>query len=476
MWLNICAKSSVCWIFGPEIATPVEGVPTATSRPQKSSGVFISAACTADRSWPQSRLSSGSLLYDSIRTEKPRFGYRRLQVLLGRAGEHVNHKRVHRVYREAGLMIRRKKRKHCVREGKPLLARTSANQEWALDFVHDAVECGRAIRVLSVVDAYTRECLALEVDTSFASRRVTRVLDAIVAKRGLPQAIRCDNGPELTSRHFLAWCVERQIELLHIQPGRPTQNARVESFHGRLRDIWPLYCLNCLTNESGSTTERPESKYWVRARSASISSARLATAATFSWAVPALSRAPLDLVSASLESATALDALSAASCALLSKVLITSCDRSSFLWPYQYPPISQKMAIAKNQMPIESKRCFLCSFVELCANASITTSSKKETSPAASSSLCARLTESREFQPGSIARCAIVTIAFLAAGGPSLELFGGGGISSSAYQIPLSLPVIFCPTAAAVARQGNKLSRTLFRNSRFSSRVVSCEP
>ncbi len=168
--------------------------------------------------------------------EKPRFGYRRRQVLLGRGGEHVYDKRVHRVYREAGLMIRRKKRKHCVREGKPLLAWTSANQEWALDFVHDAVECGRAIWVLSVVDAYTRECLALEVDTSFASRRVTRVLDAIVAKRGLPQAIRCDNGPELTSRHFLAWCVERQIQLLHIQPGRPTQNARVESFHGRLRD------------------------------------------------------------------------------------------------------------------------------------------------------------------------------------------------------------------------------------------------
>ena len=133
-------------------------------------------------------------------------------------------------------MIRRKKRKHCVRVGKPLVARTSANQEWALDFLHDAVECGRAIRVLSVVDAYTRECLALEVDTSFASRRVTRVLDAIVAERGQPLAIRCDNGPELTSRHFLAWCVERQIELLHIQPGKPTQNAHVESFHGRLRE------------------------------------------------------------------------------------------------------------------------------------------------------------------------------------------------------------------------------------------------
>jgi putative transposase len=168
--------------------------------------------------------------------EKPRFGYRRLHVLLRRSGEAVNHKRVHRVYSEAGLAIRRKKRKHCVRAGQPLRACTAANQEWALDFVHDAVECGRAIRVLSVVDACTRECLALEVDTSFASRRVTRVLDAVVAERGRPQAIRCDNGPELTSRHFLAWCIERQIELVHIQPGKPTQNGRVESFHGKLRE------------------------------------------------------------------------------------------------------------------------------------------------------------------------------------------------------------------------------------------------
>ena len=172
--------------------------------------------------------------------EKPRFGYRRLQVLRRRCGEHANHKRVHRGDREAGLTIRRKKRKHCARVGQPLRAWTAANQEWALDFVHDAVDCGRTIRVLSVMDAYTRECLALEVDTSFASRRVTRVLDAIVAERGQPLAIRCDNGPELTSRHFLAWCVERQIELVHIQPGKPTQNAHVESFHGRLREE----CLN----------------------------------------------------------------------------------------------------------------------------------------------------------------------------------------------------------------------------------------
>lgn len=168
--------------------------------------------------------------------EKPRFGYRRLHVLLSRAGERVNHKRLHRVYREAGLMIRRKKRKHCVRAGKPLVERTAPNQEWALDFVHDAVECGRTIRVLTVVDAFTRECLALEVDTSFASRRVTRVLDAIMAERGVPQTIRCDNGPELTSRHFLAWSIERQIELVHIQPGKPTQNGRLESFNGKLRE------------------------------------------------------------------------------------------------------------------------------------------------------------------------------------------------------------------------------------------------
>jgi putative transposase len=168
--------------------------------------------------------------------EKPRFGYRRLQVLLSREGMQANHKRLHRIYRAAGLTIRRRKRKHCIRTGQPLVQRTAANQEWALDFVHDAVECGRAIRVLAVVDAYTRECLALPVDTSFASRRVTRVLDEIIAQRGAPLAIRCDNGPELTSRHFLAWGIERRIELLHIQPGKPTQNGRLESFNARLRE------------------------------------------------------------------------------------------------------------------------------------------------------------------------------------------------------------------------------------------------
>jgi len=172
--------------------------------------------------------------------EKPRWGYRRLQLKLEAKGMHVNHKRVYRVYREAGLLIRRKRRKHLRRAGFVRSAATGANQEWALDFVHDAAESGRKFRVLSVIDVYTRECLALEVDTSFASRRVTRELERIVAERGVPEAIRCDNGPEFTSRHFLAWGMERKIELVHIEPGRPVQNAFVESFHGKLRDE----CLN----------------------------------------------------------------------------------------------------------------------------------------------------------------------------------------------------------------------------------------
>lgn len=131
--------------------------------------------------------------------EKPRLGYRRLHVLLRRSGEVVNHKRVHRVYREVGLTLRRKKRKHYARQSAPLRQYTAANQEWALDFAHDAIAAGRAIRVLSVVDAFTRECLALEVDTSFASRRVTRVLDQIIEQRGEPRSIRCVSTSKLVS-------------------------------------------------------------------------------------------------------------------------------------------------------------------------------------------------------------------------------------------------------------------------------------
>ena len=172
--------------------------------------------------------------------KKPRWGYRRLHILLTGSGMSVNHKRVFRVYREAGLAVRRKARKRLVREGSPQPELTAANQEWALDFAHDALANGRAIRVLTVEDEYTRESLALPVDTSFASRRVTRELERILAEREKPLAIRCNNGPEFTSRHFLAWCIEKQIALVHIQPGKPQQNGYVESFHGKLRDE----CLN----------------------------------------------------------------------------------------------------------------------------------------------------------------------------------------------------------------------------------------
>jgi len=109
-----------------------------------------------------------------------------------------------------------------------------------LDFVSDSLATGRGIRVLAIVDSFTRENLSLETDTSLSSRRVTRSLEAVVERRGKPEAIRCDNGPELTSRHFLSRCEEQKIQLIHIQPGRPMQNGHVESLNGRLRDE----CLN----------------------------------------------------------------------------------------------------------------------------------------------------------------------------------------------------------------------------------------
>jgi putative transposase len=149
--------------------------------------------------------------------DKPRYGYRRLGILLRREGEIVNHKRVFRVYRAAGLSVKRKKRKRLMRVGQPSFVATTANQQWAIDFAHDRMVNGRTLRVLSIVDTFTRECLALEVDTYLPSRRVTRALDSVIAQRGKPERIRMDNGTELTSRHFLAWGIDRRIELVHIQ-------------------------------------------------------------------------------------------------------------------------------------------------------------------------------------------------------------------------------------------------------------------
>jgi putative transposase len=168
--------------------------------------------------------------------QHPRYGYRRLCVLVRRGGEAANHKRVHRLYREAGLCLRRKKRRHLVRHRAVFPKVQTSNEEWALDFVADALASHRHLRILSVVDVFTRECLALETDTSLGSVRVIRVLEQILTERGAPQRIRTDNGPEFTSRCFIAWCLDRQIELVHIRPGKPVENAHVESFHGRLRE------------------------------------------------------------------------------------------------------------------------------------------------------------------------------------------------------------------------------------------------
>ena len=163
--------------------------------------------------------------------QKPRYGYRRLHALLSRRGQEVNVKRVYRLYVEEGLMMRRKKRKRQVRERKAIEPRlTGPNQEWAMDFIVDGLATGRMVRILSVVDVYTRECLALEADTSLGSGRVTRVLERVIGERGRPENVRSDNGPEFTSRRMLAWSEDWKVRLVHIQPGRPMQNGHVESF------------------------------------------------------------------------------------------------------------------------------------------------------------------------------------------------------------------------------------------------------
>jgi putative transposase len=172
--------------------------------------------------------------------EKPRFGYRRLYVLLRAEGNACNHKRVQRVYGEAGLCVKRIRRKRLARSFVARSQLTKPNQEWAIDFASDITAAGQRLRIFSVLDAFTRECLALEIDTSLPSRRITRVLQRVVDQRGAPEQLRSDNGPEVSSRQYLAWCGERGIGTVHIQPGKPTQNGHIESFHGRLRDE----CLN----------------------------------------------------------------------------------------------------------------------------------------------------------------------------------------------------------------------------------------
>ena len=176
----------------------------------------------------------------TLATLRPRWGYRRLYRLLRREGNVANKKLVQRVYREEGLAVRRRKRKRVAIPRTPLPSPRGPNERWSMDFVSDALGDGRRFRALTIVDDFTRESPAIEVDTSLPGERVVRVLEQLAATRGLPQAIVCDNGPEFRGEALDQWADRRGIALQFIQPGKPIQNAFAESFNGRLRDE----CLN----------------------------------------------------------------------------------------------------------------------------------------------------------------------------------------------------------------------------------------
>jgi len=174
-----------------------------------------------------------------LASERPRYGYRRLHVLLRRdkRWKAVNRKRLYRIYKTAGLAVRRRSRKKVrVTRPAPPAPVTRPNERWSMDFVHDSLADGRTFRTFNVVDAYTRECLAIEVDTSLPAARVVRVLDKLVWLHGLPVSLRVDNGPEFISMTLEAWATKHGVKLDFIQPGKPTQNAHVESFNARFRD------------------------------------------------------------------------------------------------------------------------------------------------------------------------------------------------------------------------------------------------
>jgi putative transposase len=166
-----------------------------------------------------------------------RFGYRRLHILLVRDGLVMNHKKFRRLYREEGLQVRRRSgRKRAVGTRAPITISQGPNQRWSLDFASDALSDGRRFRILAIVDDFTRECLTLIADTSLPGLRVVRELDFLIAVRGCPAMCVSDNGTELTSMAILRWSQQRQVEWHYIAPGKPQQNAFIESFIGRLRD------------------------------------------------------------------------------------------------------------------------------------------------------------------------------------------------------------------------------------------------
>lgn len=176
-----------------------------------------------------------------LSTKYPRYGYRRLHILLLREGEQVNEKRTYRLYKEAGLTLKRKsKKRRYEKRGMPEKPERKANTRWAMDFVSDRTRMGAAFRVLVVMDVVTKECLALEADKSLGGKRVEQVLNRIAMFRGYPDEILTDNGPEFTSNAMNAWSYDHKVKHIFIDPGKPMQNGTVESLNGKLR----TECLN----------------------------------------------------------------------------------------------------------------------------------------------------------------------------------------------------------------------------------------
>ena len=169
--------------------------------------------------------------------ERRRWGCPMLYQLIGREGWPVNHKRIERLYREEGLSLRRRRRRKRLSHLRVVRPRSAAaNQAWALDFVHDSLMNGRRFRALAVIDEWSRESLAIEVDVSLTGHRVTKVLERLAIGRGLPTVLQSDNGPEFTSRVLDQWAYDHQVRLQFIEPGKPIQNAFIESFNSRLRE------------------------------------------------------------------------------------------------------------------------------------------------------------------------------------------------------------------------------------------------
>ena len=173
----------------------------------------------------------------SLAAQYPRYGYRRIQVFLARRGLTMSADRAYRLWKKAGLQVPRRRPRRRVATGRPRpLPATGANQVWAYDFVFDACANGQQLKCLTVIDEFTRECLAIDVAGSLRSGRVIEVLSKLVSVRGAPTYLRSDNGPEFVSRAVLHWLQQAEIETAAIDPGKPWQNGANESFNGKFRD------------------------------------------------------------------------------------------------------------------------------------------------------------------------------------------------------------------------------------------------